>query len=97
MMPIIGIFIGGIDLSSWVIHVPNFIYGGADIPIAIGDFLMTVINFVIIAFVLFSMVKVINLLQKKEAEKRAEEKKEAAPSKEEMLLTEIRDILQNKK
>jgi len=93
IMPIIGIFIGGLDLSGWVINVPNFIYGGDPIAIGIGTFLNAVINFLIISFVLFSIIKAFNAFKKKEEEAPAAP---PAPSKEEVLLTEIRDLLAKK-
>ena len=93
IMPIVGIFIGGIDLSGWVITVPNFIYGGDPIVIGIGAFLNAVINFLIIAFVLFSIIKAFNAFKKKEEEKPAPPPE---PSNEEKLLTEIRDLLAKK-
>jgi large conductance mechanosensitive channel len=58
-----------------------------------GNFLSNVITFVIIAFALFLVIKLINRFHKKEEQKNATP---PAPSKEEMLLTEIRDILKSK-
>lgn len=91
VMPIVGLFIGGIDLTSWVVNIPNFIYGGDAIAVNIGNFISAIVDFLIIAFVLFCVIKVINR-KKKEAPKAP-----PAPSAEEKLLTEIRDILKNKK
>lgn len=59
-------------------------------PIMIGMFIQTVINFLIIAFVVFFFVRLINKLKKKE------ETKPMLPTKEEILLTEIRDLLKKK-
>lgn len=91
VMPIVGLFIGGIDLSSWVINIPNFIYGGDAIAVNIGNFISAIVDFLIIAFVLFCVIKVFNR-KKKEAPKAP-----PTPSAEEKLLTEIRDILKNQK
>lgn len=91
VMPIVGLFIGGIDLSSWIINIPNFIYGGDAIAVNIGNFISAIVDFLIIAFVLFCVIKVINR-KKKEAPKAP-----PAPSAEEKLLAEIRDILKEKK
>lgn len=91
VMPVVGLFIGGIDLSSWVINIPNFIYGGEAIAVNIGNFISAVVDFFIIAFVLFCVIKVLNKM-KKEAPKDP-----PAPSTEEKLLTEIRDILKDQK
>lgn len=91
VMPLVGLFIGGIDLSSWIINIPNFIYGGDPIALNIGIFISAIVDFLIIAFVLFCVIKVINR-KKKEAPKAP-----PAPSAEEKLLAEIRDILKEKK
>lgn len=61
--------------------------------IKIGSFIGTVVDFVIVAFAIFLLIKAINRLQKKENEAPAAP---PAPSKEEVLLSEIRDILKNK-
>ena len=95
IMPIVGIFIGGLDLSKWVINVPNFIYGGEPIAIGIGAFLNAIINFIIIALVLFAIIKAFNALKKKEKEEEAPAP-DPEPSAEEKLLTEIRDLLAKK-
>lgn len=94
IMPFIGLFIGGIDISQWVINIPNFIYGGAPIAIGIGEFLMAVLNFFIIAMVLFIFVKAINAFKRKKEE---EPPAPPEPSNEEKLLAEIRDLLKDKK
>ena len=93
VMPLVGLFIGGIDLTSWVINIPNFIYGGDPIALNIGLFISAIIDFLIIAFVLFCVIKAINSTKKKEEEA---PKAPPAPSAEEVLLTEIRDILKKK-
>ena len=87
LMPIIGVIIGGIDFSGLAITV-----GGANI--AYGSFITAIINFILIAFVVFWMMKAMNKLVA--ATKKKEEEKPAAPpepSAEEKLLTEIRDLL----
>lgn len=83
MMPIIGIIIGGVDFSGLSIKV-----GSAEIMY--GAFIQAVINFLIIAFVLFCLLKVINLAHKK-PEEPAKAPEIPADIK---LLTEIRDLLQ---
>ena len=93
-MPFIGMFLGGVDFSSWKIELPRF-FGQKDaIYLNLGVFINTVIEFVIIAFVVFLMVKAINRLKKKKEEAPAAP---PAPTNEELLLTEIRDILKDKK
>ncbi len=89
VMPVIGIFLGGIDLSKWVVPLPN-LYGGAPIEWQLGAFLTQVLNFVILALVVFLMVKAMNRLRHQPDPAPAAP---PAPSKEELLLTEIRDLL----
>lgn len=82
--PIIGIITGGINFASL-----SFGLGGAQI--AYGSFIQAIINFLIVAFVIFCLIKAINLLHRKEEAK--EEEKPAEPSEEILLLREIRDNL----
>ncbi|HWU19304.1 MAG TPA: large conductance mechanosensitive channel protein MscL [Devosia sp.] len=100
-MPIIGLIIGGIDFSNLfiVLHNP----GDVAVPslaaakaagvatLNIGLFINAVVKFTIIAFVLFMVVKAINSLKRDAAKEPVEEA--PAPTKEEVLLTEIRDAL----
>ncbi len=87
VMPIIGVILGGVDFTSLAITV-----GGANITY--GNFLQAVLNFLLIAFVVFLMVRSINKMQgEQEAEEAAAP---PAPSAEETLLTEIRDLLKAK-
>ena len=102
--PFIGLFMAGVDVSGLYIPLSMKSYEslaaaeseGAAI-FAYGRFLMAVINFLIVAFVLFSMIKAINSLRRKnESESIAEEAPEPEPEKgptQEELLTEIRDLL----
>ncbi len=94
VMPVIGMFLGGIDFSSWVVNLPN-LYGGDPIPMNIGLFINTVINFLVLALVVFMMVKAINKARAKKEEPAPEPapEPEPEPTKEELLLTEIRDLL----
>ena len=104
IMPIVAIFMGGIDFSEMKITLPR-LFGEAPVDEAgnaiantlnYGNFISAVINFLILALVVFFLVKGINnltIMTKKKEEKPAAPKK---PSAEEVLLTEIRDILKNK-
>ncbi len=104
IMPIVSIFLGGVDFSSMTVTLPTFYKVAEDaVPNTLnyGNFISAVINFLILAFVVFCIVKAFN-----SASERARKKKEEAPaappappepSKEEVLLTEIRDILAKKK
>ena len=109
IMPIIAIFMGGVDFSELKITLPR-LFGEAPVDEAgnviantlnYGNFISAVINFVILAFVVFLFVKFVTKLteigQKKEEEAAAAEPPAPpAPSAEEVLLTEIRDLLKNK-
>lgn len=81
IMPPIGMLVGGIDFSGLAINLGN------GVVIKYGLFINTVIDFSIVAFAIFLMIKTINALQKKE------EAKPAAPKEEVVLLTQIRDLL----
>lgn len=85
IMPLIGIIIGGISFSEL-----SIVFGSA--TIAYGAFIQSVVDFVIIAFVIFLVVKVMNELQRKE-EAKPEAEKVVEPSEEVKLLREIRDSL----
>jgi large conductance mechanosensitive channel len=80
IMPLIGVILGGIDFSAIAIQV-----GSA--TIALGNFIQAIINFLVIAFVVFLMVRAINRISKKK------EAAPAAPPADVVLLTEIRDLL----
>lgn len=96
IMPPIGVLIGGVDFSDLKLTLKEAVGETAAVTINYGMFLQTVFDFVIIATVIFFAIKGINML-KSEAEKPKEEvKEEPKPTKEEVLLTEIRDILKNK-
>lgn len=101
LMPVIGLFIGGLDFSQEYILLGEGSYetlaaaeeAGAAV-LKYGSFIMTVFDFVIIAFVIFMMVKWINSLRRKKEED--VEKAPPAPPKQEVLLEEIRDLLAKK-
>ena len=109
IMPIIAIFMGGIDFSEMKIVLPR-LFGEAPVDEAgnaiantlnYGNFISAIINFLILALVVFFLVKGLNkmadMTKKKEEEAAAEEPAAPpAPSAEEVLLTEIRDLLKNK-
>lgn len=87
LMPIIGVIIGGHDFSSLSIEI-------GDAIIYYGKFIQNIIDFLIVAFCIFVLVKVVNTITRKE-----EEKKEEAPKKDDqvILLEEIRDLLKKEK
>jgi large conductance mechanosensitive channel len=83
IMPIIGIVTGGINFTGLAVTV-------GEAALTYGNFIQAIFNFLIIAFAVFWLVKVVNRFRKKEEAKPADP---AAPTTEEKLLTEIRDIL----
>ena len=90
LMPPIGLLIGGIDFSDLALTLKE---AQGDVPAVLlkyGTFINTIIDFLIIGFAIFMVVKAANRMMKKEEEKPAAP---PAPPKEEVLLTEIRDIL----
>jgi large conductance mechanosensitive channel len=93
LMPPLGLLIGGVDFSDLSIVLKQATETTEAVTLQWGAFVQTSINFFIIAFAVFLMVKFMNRLQAKE-----EAKPEAPPkpSKEELLLTEIRDLLKEK-
>jgi large conductance mechanosensitive channel len=90
IMPPIGLVIGGIDFSKRVITLKEATEKTAAVTLNYGNFIQTVIDFAIIAFAIFMLVKGINTLKRNEAAKPSEP---AIPSPEVILLTDIRDIL----
>ena len=90
IMPPIGLLIGGVDFSKLVITIKKATETTAAVTLNYGNFIQTVIDFVIIAYANFMVIKAINTLKRKEAAKPSEP---PLPSPEVMLLTDIRDIL----
>jgi large conductance mechanosensitive channel len=90
LMPPIGIALGGVDFSDLVMTLKAASGDVAAVTLNYGSFIQTVIDFVIIAFAIFMVVKAMNRMKKKEAEKPAAPP--AAPA-DVVLLTEIRDLL----
>lgn len=89
IMPALSLITGKVNLSDLAFTMP--VSGTAPIVLAYGSFLQTVLDFILIAFSVFLMIKFINRFHKKKEEP---PKAEPVPSKEEVLLTEIRDLLQ---
>ena len=89
--PPIGVLLGAVDFSSLAIILKEASEGAEAITINYGLFINTLIDFIIIAFVIFMIVRQINRLKEKEEKK--EEKKPAEPTEDVVLLREIRDSL----
>jgi large conductance mechanosensitive channel len=99
IMPIIGLITGGIDFSEMYIQLAGepqptlALAREAGATLAYGNFITLVINFLIVAWVLFLVVKAMNRMMRK---REAEPAPPPAPPREEVLLTEIRDLLAKK-
>jgi len=96
IMPPIGWLIGGVNFSDLKCTLPALAEGMEPATINYGVFIQTIIDFVIIAFCVFLLVKGINSLSRKKKEEEAAPAAPPQPSAEEKLLTEIRDLLKNK-
>jgi large conductance mechanosensitive channel len=93
IMPPIGILLAGVDFSNLALTLKAGSEGVEPVLLKYGVFINAVIDFLIIGFIIFMVVKGINSMKKKEEEKPAAP---PAPSKEEVLLAEIRDELRKK-
>jgi len=87
--PPLGYMIGGVDFTGLTVSLPALVAGQTAVTIRYGAFLQSLFDFVIVAFAIFVAIKVINRLRRKG------EQAPAAPSREQVLLEEIRDLLKN--
>ena len=101
IMPAVSMLTGGINFSDWKWILKEAVVdaSGAEVAAAVsinyGTLISTIIDFIILAFAIFCMVRTINKLHRKKEEP-AEEPAPAEPTAEEKLLTEIRDLLKEK-
>ncbi len=93
LMPPLGFMVGGIDFSNLEIVLKAAQGNAAAVTIKYGLFLNALISFTIVALAVFILIRGINALKKREA---AQPTVAPTPSKEELLLTEIRDLLKKK-
>ena len=93
LMPPLGLALGGVDFADLVITMKEASGEVAAVTLNYGSFVQTVVDFAIIAFAIFMMIKTMNALKKKEEVKPAAPPQ---PSAEETLLTEIRDLLKDR-
>jgi len=89
-MPIIGMVLGNVDFTSLEIKLGEPVEGAEQAAIRYGMFIQEIVNFLIIALCIFMVIKLINKAKKKKDEEPAPAPE---PTKEEVLLTEIRDAL----
>ena len=116
IMPCISMLTGGVDFSQWkivlkeaVVNAEGVIDPATEVAIRYGNTIAIILDFIIVAFAIFCMVKAINGMRAKAEELKKKEEEEAkaaeeaappappAPSAEEVLLTEIRDLLKAQK
>lgn len=90
LMPPIGMAIGGVDFKNLKLVIQQAVGDKAAVSINYGSFIQVLVDFIIVAFAIFMVVKVMNKMKKKEE---AAPVAAPAPSKEEILLSEIRDLL----
>jgi len=88
LMPPIGLLLGGVDFSNLALTLAPAAGDKPAVLLRYGAFINTVIDFLIVAFAIFLVVKAMNAMSRKQAEPPP-----APPTKEELLLTEIRDTL----
>lgn len=76
VMPVVGLLLGGVDFTGLAIRVPNFFGTGDEAVIAYGNFIQNVVQFLVIAWVIFMVIKAMNRMnRKREARKAAKESK----------------------
>jgi large conductance mechanosensitive channel len=90
IMPPIGVLLGGVDFKDLKFAIQDESGDVAAVTINYGSFIQTIIDFIIIGFVVFMVIRTYNRMQKKKEEAPAAP---AAPPKQEVLLEEIRDLL----
>ncbi|MDD1612352.1 MAG: large-conductance mechanosensitive channel protein MscL [Methylococcaceae bacterium] len=93
VMPPIGVLVGGVDFTKLAITIKEASGDAPAVMLKYGNFLQAVVDFTIIAFAIFLVIKLINKLKKQQVEIPPAPE----PTKEELLLTEIRDLLKERK
>ena len=102
IMPLVSILTGGVDFSAWKWVLKEAVMEGGkvvtpEVAVNYGNLIAVILDFIIIAFAVFCMVKAINKmhdkLSKPEPEAEPETEEDPEPTKEELLLAEIRDLL----
>ena len=105
IMPFISLLTGGVDFTGWkwvlrpeVLDAATGEVATAEVAVLFGNLIAVILDFIIIALVIFCLVKAMNRMRrKKEEEPEPEPEAEPEPSAEEVLLTEIRDLLKEGK
>ncbi len=97
LMPPIGLLTGGMDFSKLAVTLKPAVDGNGEVLLQYGKFANTVIDFIIVAFCIFAVIKIMNTLKRREAAQPAPAVPPPEPSAQEKLLTEIRDLLKQRK
>jgi large conductance mechanosensitive channel len=92
IMPPIGVLVGGVDFTKLAVTLKETTADAPAVTLNYGNFIQTLVDFTIIAFAIFMLVKLINRLRRKQ-----ETAPEPIPTKEALLLAEIRDLLKERK
>lgn len=93
IMPPIGLALGGVDFSNLAVKLKEAVGTEPAVLLRYGAFVQSIVDFLIVAFAIFMVIKAMNALKRKKEEAPAAP---APPTKEEVLLTEIRDALRKK-
>jgi len=93
IMPPLGLVIGGVNFTSLKLPVGSPLAGGEPVTLNYGNFIQTLVDFLIVALAIFMVVKGINKMQRKQAQAPPAPAAPPAPTKDQLLLTEIRDLL----
>ncbi|MBO6540868.1 MAG: large conductance mechanosensitive channel protein MscL [Rhizobiaceae bacterium] len=103
IMPIVGAIFGGLDFSNYFIALSDGVTANSleeareqGAVLAYGNFITVALNFVILAWIIFMMVKAVNNIRRSMEEEKKEDPAPAAPPADIKLLTEIRDLLSKK-
>jgi len=90
IMPPLGLVIGGVNFTDLKVILGPPLAGGEPVTLNYGNFIQALFDFVIVAFAIFLVVKMVNRMKRKQVEAPAAP---PAPTREQVLLTEIRDLL----
>jgi len=93
IMPPLGVVIGGVDFKDLSIVLKEAVGSVPAVTLNYGNFIQVIFDFMIVAFAIFMVIKALAMARRKSETKMDEPPKISAPSKEELLLTEIRDLL----
>jgi large conductance mechanosensitive channel len=93
IMPPLGMLIGGVNFANLTMPLGTPLAGGEPATLNYGAFIQTLVDFIIVAFAIFLVVKAVNSMKRKQAEAPSVP---PAPTKDQVLLTEIRDLLRTR-